>query len=70
MYFAKLKLLLQCDFVFSFVVNFILCHTFCSLHAVMSSLIYYSTHAQKNVIYSICLLKIVFHWLYLEQKCR
>ena len=24
---------------------------FCSLHAVMSSVIYYSTHAQKNVIY-------------------
>ena len=27
------------------------CRIFCSLHAVTSSVIYYSTHARKNVIY-------------------
>ena len=31
--------------------DFILCHTFYSSHTVMSSEIYYSTHAWKNVIY-------------------
>ena len=33
--------------------NFVSCPTFCSLHAVTSSVIYYSTHThtQKNVIY-------------------
>ena len=31
--------------------DFVSCHTFCSLHAVTSSIIYYSAQAQKTVIY-------------------
>ena len=35
-------------------------HNHCSLHAVTSSVIYYSTHAQKNVIYLFYTIKMVY----------
>ena len=35
----------------------------CSLHAVMSSVIYYSTHAQKNLLYLFYPIRIqMVHW--------
>ena len=31
--------------------DFVSCRTFCSVHVVTSSVMYYSTHARRNVIY-------------------